>query len=475
MKVASSIDMRRVSTLGIALYFFVSIAAMVVFGNRMLPWGWVLWGSVETLIFWLGLRTMAESWMEMGEKRFVRTVFGVALGVRWAYVVLSYFLYIYWTGTPFEFEAGDAGFYDSFGAQIAEFGLSDAFYLAQVSGVAMSDMGRPLELAFIYSLSGHYIIIPRLVQAVLSAWSCVLVYKLAKRHFGDVPGRYAAIIMVLLHNSVYYCGLQLKESDMIFWTLLFLERADVVLRNGKISVQNMIIPVVVGLWLFMFRTVLAAVLWISFMGTMMLAQNVGKKAMSWGKRIVIGSLMVAAMLPVAWERYGEEMVAYWDASSDNQSVGMEFRSTREGGNQFAKYGSATLFAPAALLVPLPTMVNVEGQDNQMMRHGGYLEKQVLSFFVYIALFYLLIKYRTWRRHLLLLIFMFGYLAVIAMSNFAMSERFHFPALPVYVILAAFGLSQTGKRERMLFPYYIVLTGVMVLGWCWFKLAGRGMM
>jgi len=465
---------RDVSGYGIGVYFAVAVLSAVVFGGRMLEARWLIWGSVETLVFWMGLKGMSGAWMGLGEKAFVRKVFGVALGVRLAYVVLTYFLYIYWTGSPFEFEAGDAFFYDAFGAQIAESGLGSAFELAEMSGVAPSDMGRPLELALIYSVTGHYVIVPRLVQSFLSAWSCVLVYKLAKRNFGEVPGRYAAIVMVLLHNSVYYCGLQLKESDMVFWTLLFLERSDAVLREGKLRFGNMVVPVVVGLWLFLFRTVLGAVAMMSFMGTMLLAKDASGKAMSWGKRIAVGGVMLLAMVPVAMDRYGDELVAYWEASGDNQSQGMEWRSERKGGNQFAKYGSTALFAPAILLIPFPTLVEVVGQDNQMMRHGGYLEKHVLSFFVYVALFYLVFKYKTWRRHLLLLMFLFGYLAVVAMSNFAMSERFHFPALPIFVILAGFGLSQVGKREWGIFPFYVAVMGVMVIGWCWFKLAGRGM-
>ena len=147
---------------------------------------------------------------------------------------------------------------------------------------------------------------------------------------------------------------------------------------------------------------------------------------------------------------------------------------REGGNKLAKYGSATLFAPAIFVIPIPTMVDIDDQQNQMLQNGGFLEKDVLSFFVYIALSALIFRYKSWRRHLLILLFIAGYLTVIAMSAFAMSERFHLPAMPVFVILAAFGITQVTKRQKKYFPIYLFILGFVVLAWNWFKLAGRGL-
>ena len=70
--------------------------------------------------------------------------------------------------------------------------------------------------------------------------------------------------------------------------------------------------------------------------------------------------------------------------------------------------------------------------------------------------------------------MVGYLAVIASSNFAHSERFHYPVLALELMFAAYGVSQlTNKHKRW---YMIWLFGICIanIAWAWIKLAGRGL-
>ena len=453
------------------LYFLILALVSAVFATHILPVQWMVSGAVQYLFFFIALKLLSESWSQLDERLFIRKVFFSALIIRVVYVVVMYALYTYWTGVPFEFDAADAGFYDGVGKDVSAMGLTNAFKYADQNGVEYSDMGQPIIIASLYSLFGYNIIVVRLFHAIISAYMCVLIYRLTARNFGEMPARYAAIIAVLFHNFIYYCGLHLKETNMIFLAVLFLERADYALRGQKLTFSSMVIPVISGVLIFFFRTVLGAVLWMAFFGAILLSKD---RVMSTGRRIFIGFLMFLSAATMFSGRIEKEVMAYWDARESNQSTSMEWRSTREGGNKFAKYGSAALFAPAILLVPIPTMVNIDTQQNQMFQNGGFLEKEVLSFFVFIALSALVFRYKSWRRHLLILLFMAGYLAVVAMSAFAMSERFHLPAMPVFVMLAAFGITQVTKRQKKYFPIYLFILGFVVLAWNWFKLAGRGL-
>ena len=125
---------------------------------------------------------------------------------------------------------------------------------------------------------------------------------------------------------------------------------------------------------------------------------------------------------------------------------MEWRAKREGGNKFSTYASGAVFAPMIFVIPFPTMVETPGQENQRLIHGGNYVKNILAFFTMLALF-LLIKEGKWRDHLLIGSFTIGYLAVIALSAFAQSERFHQPALPFVLIFAAYGISRSEKKTK----------------------------
>ncbi|HRS68371.1 MAG TPA: hypothetical protein P5564_07165, partial [Paludibacteraceae bacterium] len=116
---------------------------------------------------------------------------------------------------------------------------------------------------------------------------------------------------------------------------------------------------------------------------------------------------------------------------------------------------------------------VEAHYNFQRMNGGYFIRNFLAFFVLLALFKD-IKSKKWRNYIFIYAFMFGYLGIIAFSEFAQSERFHLPAVPFLLILAAHGISEFTNQDKRAFSIYMVLLFVAIIGWNWFKLAGRGL-
>ena len=57
----------------------------------------------------------------------------------------------------------------------------------------------------------------------------------------------------------------------------------------------------------------------------------------------------------------------------------------------------------------------------------------------MALFVLLLSGR-WRKHVLIGAILVGYLVVLVFSNYAQSERFHLPILPLHLMFAAYGIA-----------------------------------
>ena len=82
-------------------------------------------------------------------------------------------------------------------------------------------------------------------------------------------------------------------------------------------------------------------------------------------------------------------------SESNQSNSMAWRAERKGGNEFAKYAGAAVFAPMIFTIPFPTLVETPNQENQRMIHGGNYAKNITSAFTIFALFTLIFS----KRHL----------------------------------------------------------------------------
>lgn len=452
----------------ISFYLISLLLISVVFFSQIMSVLWWITGIVSVIGFFYFSNILTRKWGNIYPTSFSKKILITALVIRIVWVLFSYFLYIIMTGQPFEFSVGDAKMYQRLGEALAQAGFDN--YENVFWGMPVSDRGYGTYLGVLYMLVGNSIIIARLIKAVLGAWMCVLIYKLASRNFGDSVGRMSAIFCMLMPNLIYYSGLHLKEAEMVFLTVLFLERADALIRAHKYTILTVLPVLLIGGSLFFFRTVLGATAMFALFTALILSS---RRVMTLNKKLVITGWIIVALTFFAGSTIVNEVEEVWESRIGNQETSLEFRATREGGNTFAKYASKSVFVPFIFVIPFPTMVDVSHQQNQQLLHGGYVVKNVMAFFVLFALF-LMIKEKKWRDNVLITSFTVGYLLVVALSAFAQSERFHLPALPFLLIIAAYGVSNVTNKEKKLFNGYIMLMFVIFIAWNWFKLAGRGM-
>lgn len=455
-----------------AIYLYLGVLTVVSFAffSRALPFVWIAFGFVEVLTFFYFSNKLTLSWAKFTEKKFVVKLFWLAFIIRVVYVLFSYYFYESRNGIPFELGAADSLMYDDVsqsGASWIRNGNYDVFN--GFTDLDMSDRGYPTYLSYIYSISDNSVLLARIFKAFWSSFMCVLVYKLASRTFNESTGRIAALLTTFMPNLIYYTGIHLKETEMTFLVIAFLERADYVIRNKNYNFINIALPVILAGFLFLFRTVVGVTALFSFFTVLIFSTN---KVMGMGKRTLLIIWGIVALSYFVGGKISAEIEQVWENRNDNQKSSMEYRSGIEGGNKFAKYASSTVFAPMIFVIPFPTIVHVPIQENQMMIHGGNFVKNIMAFFVIFALI-LIIKSGKWRDYTLIGSFMMGYLIVIALSKFAASERFHVPAIPLLMIFAAYGISQVTNKTKKYFSWWMIFIFVAIVGWSWFKLAGRG--
>ena len=459
------------SNRAIVLYISLLLFLPVVFSFPM-PWYWWLFGIVEVTGFFYFSYALTRQWQPIPSKKFENRVLTVALWIRILYVIFSYFLYQGMTDSPFEFSSGDAIWYDWMGQYGADIILrKNGSWHDFFSYVELSDMGYPLYLSVIYAIVGKSILISRILKAVISSFTIIFVYRLAQRNFGEDAAKICSVMCLLMPNLIYYCGLSLKETEMLFLTALFLERADALFRARIPSLRDMIILALIGVSTFFFRAVLCYVLFLTLVATVVL----GSKRIKRGGKWAIEGILLLILGGIGYSNIG---TSFYDASEyeniqQQQKSAMQWRADRKGGNSYAKYASASVFAPLIFTIPFPTMVNIETQQNQQMIHGGNFVKNITSFFTIMALILLLLTGK-WRDNILPIAFVCGYLIVLAFSNFAQSERFHIPSLPFELMLASYAITNFKAKHKNWYTIWIVFIFVANIGWTWFKLRGRGM-
>lgn len=452
------------------LYMGLLLFCNILFFSHILSFIWWIFGIVEVVGFFYFSNLLTKQWDTLSPKTFTKRLFTTALIIRVIWVIFSYFFFIQMTGKPFEFGAADAEMYHKTAVEGAskllngDFNISDFFPAFDIS-----DRGYPIYLSFIYYLTGNSLFIARILKAILSAISCIFIYKLAARSFNESVGRMTAIFCMLMPNLIFYTGLHMKETEMLFLTVWFVERADFLIRSKQFNVINVATPLLLATSLFFFRTVLGVTAFFSVFTALLFTST---RVLGMGKRVV---LIVWVLMTVGYfigGRISTEVELVWINRNNNQKQSMEYRSTGKIGNKLTKYASSAVFAPAIILIPLPTIIETPNQENMKSINGGNYVKNIMAFFVLFAMF-LIIKEKKWRDYTLIGSFMFGYLMVIAFSKFAASERFHLPALPFLLTFAAYGISRATNDTKKYFKIYLVLIFIAIVAWSWFKLAGRG--
>ncbi len=460
----------------VVAYFAALLVVSVRYSAYAMYWYWWLFGIVGVVGFFILSNTYTRKWAGMRERAFMKNLFWMAFMLRVIMVFILYWFFNEMTGQPFMFHAADSFEYGEEAKWMAQLIRNGQFqtYLDYKFGAGngISDAGYPMYLGFVYLLSFDSIIVARLLKALWGALTCVLLYKLGSRNFGETTGRMAGIFMMLEPHYIIYCGMHLKETEMVFLLVLFLERADNLLRSRNFRFWAVMPILGILVLTFCFRTVLGLSLAFAFGMALFLSSQ---KVANLGRRWLLLIVFVASAVFFVGGRVLTEIDHYWSQRDTNQESRMGVISKRQS---LAKYATKAVFAPMIFTIPFPTMVETPNQENHRMLHAGYVVKNVMSFFCIMALFLLLLNQdggTGWRNNVLIGSFLIAYLFIIIQSAFVHADRFHLPAYVIELLFAAYGVSRmTRQKHKRWYTYWCVLMFVAWVAWAWFKLQGRGM-
>ena len=462
---------KQISYRAILVYLAALLAISIFYSNYAMSFGYMAAGLLCVVGFFLGSSEWSKGSRALPEKQFLTQVFIVAFVLRLIWVVFSYFFYTNVTGIPFEFQARDSLGYHEEAAWLSEEGWETTLYYLFESGFNnIADTGYPLYLTFIYWIFGPSIIIPRIIKVLLGAYMCILIYKLCQRTFNDSVAKMVAIMYCLMPNFIIYCGYHLKETEMLFLEVLFLERTDYLLRAKKWNFINILIPMLLAGILFLFRTVMGAACVFAFLTSVLLINTPSMKK-GWKRTAIIG-WGLAAVLVAGGGTIMTEVEGLWEDKDDQLTRKRTEQTLR--GNQWAKYATGTVMAPMVVVLPFSTMIDVDEQYGQQEKHGGNFIRNFMGIFALLAI-YEAFRRKEWRNFALIGSFVVAYLGVVSLSGFSNSERFLLPGLPGLIMMWAYGVSTLREKTWKLVTPWCIIVFVMEFAWAFFKLGSRGLM
>lgn len=462
---------KQISHRAIIVYLTSLTLVSLLYISYAMSWVYILLGVTFVVGFFYLTAYCSKEWRSLSQKEFTKFLFIWAFFIRIAWVFLSYYYYLENTGTPFEFDAADSIGYHDTAEWFTWMGFKDTMLhlFGPDSYVGLSDTGYPLYLFILYEIFGPNIIIPRIIKALMSAYTCVLIYRIGFRTFGEDTGRLASIMSVFMPNLIIYCGYHLKETEMIFLEVAFLERTDYLLRSKQWNFWNILLASILAGSLFLFRTVLGAAAVFSFATATLLSKAPSMKKglkrwaiIGWGLLcvIVLGSGTIMTEVEALWE------------DRDSNVADQRYEQTVRG-NQWAQYATGTVMAPMAFVLPFSTMVNVDQQYAQQTKHGGNYIRNFMGFFAILAI-YEAFRRKQWRNFSLIGAFIIAYLGVVALSGFSNSERFLLPGIPCLIMMWAYGVSALREKTYKLLTPWCIIVVAMEVAWAYFKLGSRGL-
>jgi hypothetical protein len=462
---------RQIAFIGIGVYLAALIAISLVFKEHALQMKWMFWGIGEILFFFLFTVVFYPRWKDDDPKHFRRKVFWTALGIRSVYAFLICYYFYYHTGKAFEYGAADSFWYHTTAVHLSravrQGHVRYVFQYLRAYTMGFSDQGYALWLTLIYTIFGRNLLTPRLFKALMSAYLCVVVHKLGTRTLGERTGRLAAVMCVFMPILIQICGMHTKEMEMIFLSILALERMDYLIRSKKYTVWNIAFPILLTGLTFGFRTIVGMCLIFAFLVFILLSSKelVGKNG-----KIITLSATVLVFLMFLFSGIGREMRNIYRLKFTDLNAQIEKYNSL--GFKHAELAQSKYLFPGAFILPLASMVE-ESPDHNKMIHGSTYVKNFLAFFSMLALV-IVFRQNKWRDFSLIGAYELSYLGIIMFSFAANKERFHEPAIPLLILMAAYAMAHLRRKDLIFFYVYCGLLFIALFAWNWLKLSARGL-
>ena len=462
--------LRHISILGISVYFVALILISVLFHSQAMQPRWMFWGVGEVLFFFLLSWIFYSRWKKDDSRRFTYKVFFTALGIRIVYVVLMCFYFYHHTGIPFEYNAADSIGYHKMAVYLAKClkggYIKYVFQYLNFYTMGFSDQLYTFWLALIYSVFGFNILTPRIFKALMSAYMCLVIYKLGTRTFGERTGKLAAVLCVFMPTFIQISGLHLKECEMIFLAVLAIERMDYVVRTRKYTFWNIVFPIILTAFTFGFRTIIGIALIFAFVVFIIVSDGLVNKR----TKIIAVSAVIVVFFAFLFSPIGYEMrTIYYLKFTDNHYNEEKYEGL---GLEHANLAKNIYMAPGAFVLPLSSMVEVSN-NNQKLMNGSMYVKNLLAYFAMLAIV-IAFRDKKWRNFSLIGAYELAYLFMIMFSFAANSERYHEPAIPFIILMAAYSMTRLKRKELRCYYVYCVLLVIALVGWNWIKLSARNL-
>jgi len=277
-------------------------------------------------------------------------------------------------------------------------------------------------------------------------------------------------MMMLFPAMLYYSGMHLKESIMIFIMLFTIYKGISFLIDPQNKVLNIFLFVIGLISLFYFRNFLAAIILLAFLFYWIQISFYSGK--NWILNFFLGSIGFALVLYLM-NNYGLMAELYGVIERSPGQLGEEMSGrSYQSGYSLTHLASIPILAIASIPAPFPNLSYIPGQENTYIQIGSAFIRGVLVFFSIAGLWHC-IRYK-FRTSSVIIIVLIAYLFGLAISGQVTSHRFQLVSVPFLLVFAADGMQRLRFNVSKRFMAYLFFMMLIILAWNFVRLKGRGL-
>jgi hypothetical protein len=455
----------------IVFVFGLFAALYLVFPGKLYGIEWIAGAMLIFIVIISSISVLSRKWLNLNVPGYTNKLFWSAFIVRLA-VMLVLLAISYKTWNMFyTVGARDEMVYYRIASEAVnvwkESTIRDAYlHIFSSYKSDISDTGFSTFLMLPIFIFGQSPVIIKIILCLLGSIIVVRGYKLASLLIDEPAARLAGILLALYPISWFYSEIMLKENLMVLiMTEAFILMVKIQRSFKLLSVVKVLILI---LLLFFFRSALSILLLIVLMVSFV---------MQYKTKYVIVNVLLAGVIVLFYVyflkstgRYDE----YYNQYTNVDEFTQERLSYMERINPFVALVGSPVFAVMSYVSPFPSVVTVPNAGglphSEYYYHiAGNLFWIAFAFFSFYGLYYSL-RYKR-KEMAVLLAFVIGYQFVLLKAMMFTSVRFSYPAKPFLLILAAYGMYKL--KSKKWYPVYLVAAVLLIVGWNYVRLKGRG--
>lgn len=445
------------------------------FGAYVMPIEILLFGFSIVLFFFVGLNKYSRKWSSIPEKIFYKKLFWHSFIYRLIFVGIMYLLTLWLApdSFPFEINAADSWIYHMAGLKVAK-NIDNGQFIHVLENTfrSVNDYGHPFYIGLIYYIFGPYTFFVRFFNVIWGSLTVIFIARIARDIYGESAGRLAGIIAMLMPAFLYYGGMHLKETFMIFLIMSVCYNATRIIVSGRFKLLNIAGVIIFSFSFFFYRGFLAPLAILCVSGYFFL--NLLKKRKN--KVVLVAAfflfLVIIAKL-ISSFGFQSDISQTIGEASNRFDIQMQ-QSTKETKDiSFDKVAVAPFILGGGIILPFPSLLDFEKRQlGMIVRYQNDVVRNIMYFFAFLGAFYAFRK--KFKESSLILMFGFGYMAVIAISGVSFQARFQLPSLPFMIILMSAGIYCPTKSKSTKWIVYLIFLFVGIFAWNYFKMNIRGL-